>query len=483
MNPEEIDKWDAIRFRFRNEPIDEVFLDFANITSKNFMESEPEQWYRFCDGDYTQTTLHQEWLDRLTSHDKVAIECAREHLKTSFMLNWILFHMWRVDNFSVIYISATHGQAKNKLQELENLYERNEDWLDIEPTSKQWSKMRKQFDNGSDIQGEGWGTAIEGAHVQLIVMDDILQERGAMTDSEVWDFYSRIISPMVTESGQLVLIGTKKRKNDIFDRVQKNPEWIHAKYPATPDEPIFPEKWPSDRLAAKKREMLPRNFNREFGLEVVIEDDVLIPPSWNERNRDDTMTYPTDGTKGGFNVLGMDPAISPTGDFAAFFSLRLHDTGMRRVLDVQRHQGMSLNNMMMKLRQLDTKFGYQTILIEQNSFQRLIVNEAIEKTALPVRGHETTKAKSDPAEGVPRIAVLYENGKYIYPYKESEDKEKTDMVHEALNSLRYDGGSLSDNHTPDIVMAKYLAERAIMRYQNEGNVLDEPFVIGVEGSL
>lgn len=482
MNPDEIERWDAIRYRFRNEPIDEVFLDFANITSKFFMEQEPEQWYRFCDGNYTKTDFHKQWMEYLINYDKVAIECSREHHKTSFMLNWILFNMFRQENFSVIYFSATHGQAKNKLQELENLWKRN-DWLGMEPTSKQWSKMHKKFQNGSNIRGEGWGTAVEGAHVQLIIMDDILQERGAMTDSEVWDFYSRIVSPMVTENGQLILIGTKKRKGDIFDRVDRNPEWIHRKYPSTPENPIFPEKWPVDRLKAKKREMLPRNFNREFGLEVIINDNVLMPPDWNERNRNQNLTYPTDGIRGGYNIMGMDPAISPTGDYAAFFSMQVQDDGTRRILDVQRHQGMSLNSMLSKLHQLDTKFGYQVIMIEQNSFQRLIVNEAIESSDLPVRGHSTTKKKSDPSEGIPRVAVHFENGKYMYPYEEQEDKEKTDMVHEALNSLQYQDGKLSDNHTPDIVMAKYLAERAIMSNETNSRALDRPMVIGVEGSL
>jgi len=482
MNPDDIEKWDAIRYRFSNEPVEDVFLDFSNLVSKHFMENEPEQWYRFCDGEYTDTNFHKEWLRLFTEHDKIAIESAREHHKTSFILNWILYNMWRTENFSVIYLSATHGQSKNKLQEFENLYKRN-DWLNLEQNDGQWSKMHKQFENGSSIRGEGWGTAIEGAHVQLIVMDDILQERGAMTDSEVWDFYSRIVSPMSTENGQIILIGTKKRKGDIFDRVERNPEWVHRKFPSTPDDPIFPEKWPQERLEAKKREMLPRNFNREFGLEVIIEDNVLMPPSWNEKNRQPKMTYPTEGTKGGFNVMGVDPAISPTGDFAAFFSMQLNDNGVRRVLDVQRHQGMSLNQMMAKLDQLDTKFGYQVVMVEQNSFQRIIVNQAVETTSLPIRGHETTKAKSDPAEGIPRIAVQFENGKYMYPYKEQEDKEKTDMVHEALNSLQYDGGNLDNNHTPDMVMAKYMAEKAIMSTKSAQSGLDQPLVVGVEGSL
>lgn len=211
MNLEDIDQWDLIRHRLRREPIDVAFIEFANIVTKKFMQKEPEQWYRFCDGDKTQTDFHQQWVDMFVENDKMAIESAREHHKTSWVLCLILFLMWRNDNFSVIYFSATHGQAKSKLQELENLWARNNDWLDIGKSDNTWSKMHKEFDNGSNIKAEGWGTAVEGAHVQLIVMDDILQERGSMTDEEVWDFYAQVVSPMATESGKVILVGTKKR--------------------------------------------------------------------------------------------------------------------------------------------------------------------------------------------------------------------------------------------------------------------------------
>ena len=485
MNIEDIEKWDAIRLRFREKPTRDVFMEFANVCSKFFMEDEPEQWYRFCDGNYTQTAFHKEWLDLIVENDRIAIECAREHHKTSFILNYILYQMLHNENFSVIYLSATQGQAKSKLQELDDIYGRNNHWIDIEKDSNNWSKFHKQFENGANITGEGFGTALEGAHVQLIVMDDILQEEGTggMSDKEIWNYYSKVVSPMVTEGGKIILIGTKKRRGDIFDKIDNNSRWAHERYPSTPENPIFPEKWPIDRLEAKRKEMMPRNFKREFGLEVVIGEDVLIEPDWNEKNRDYELEYPTEGWKEGLNVLGVDPAISPTGDYAAFFSMSLRDTGIRSILDWQRERGMSLNEMIMKMQRLDTKYNYQTIVIEKNSFQRIIVEEAIDQTSLPISGHETTKMKSDPSDGLPRIAVMFENGKYRYPYKTDEDKEHTDEMFDALNSLRYNNGRLENNHTPDIVMAKYMAEQAIKRWESGNNGLGKPLVRGVKGGL
>lgn len=484
MNLEDITKWDAVRNRFRVKEPEEAFIEFANLCSKMYMDTEPEQWYRFCDGNYTKTDFHKNWLELILKNEKIAIECAREHHKTAFILLYILYNMWRRDNFSVIYFSATQGQAKSKVAEWQDIYERNS-WLKLDKSDKNWSKFYKQFQNGSSILGEGFGTAVEGAHVQLIVMDDILQEEGTggMSDEEVWNFYAKVVSPMVTESGKIILIGTKKRQGDIFDRVDRNSEWVHERYPDTPDDLIFPEKWPKSRLEAKKREMMARNFNREFGLQVIVESEVMMPPSWNERNVDEELSYPTDGWKDGFNVCGVDPAISPTGDECAFFSMSLKPNGQRFVIDHQRHQGMSLNSMIMKLNQLDTRYNFQVVMIEKNSFQSIIVNEAIQQTALPINGHQTTRTKSDPTEGIPRIAVLFENGKYIYPYKTSEDKVKTDQVFDALNSLKYDQGKIVNNHTPDIVMAKYMAEQAIRKWEGSNRSLGKPMVRGVKGGI
>lgn len=482
MGIDDINRWDLIRHRLKTKPIDEVFIEFANIISKNFMEKEPEQWYRFCDGDKTQGDFHKQWLDMFMENNKNAIECAREHHKTSWVLCLILFLMWRNDNFSVIYFSATQGQAKSKLKELEELWKRNKDWLDVDKSDDTWTKLEKQFDNGSFIKGEGWGTAVEGAHVQLIVMDDILQERGSMDDEEVWEFYAQVVSPMSTESGNIVLVGTKKRSGDIFDKVQNNPEWSHAKYPSTPDDPIFPEKWPVERLKAKRREMGSRYFNREFGLQVIIGEEVLMPPKWNEDNTDPDNTYP-DSSKGGLAVMGFDPAISPTGDYAAFYAMKKLDDGSRKVLHFSREKGMSLQSMITKLQILDNRYTFQVIVVENNSFQQLIEQEAIERTALPIEGHTTSSKKSDPVEGIPRIAVNFENGKYLYPYKDDKDIEKTEMMFDALNSLKLDKGKLTNNHTPDIVMAKYLAEQGLLKFENNNNVLTEPFCVGVKGSL
>lgn len=483
MDLEDIERWDLIRHRLKSEPIEKTFIQFANLASKTFMKDEPEQWHRFCDGNKTVTGFHKDWLEMLVNNDRVGIECAREHLKTAWVMNLILFLLWRNDNFQALYFSATHKQSKNKLAEFEDIWRRNKDWMQFDKSDETWSKFHKKFENGSSLKAEGWGTAVEGAHVQLIIMDDILQERGAMTDKETWQFYTNIISPMSTENGTIVLVGTKKRKGDIFDKVQHNPEWEHARYPdADPDSPIFPEKWPPERLKAKRREMGTRSFNREFGLEVIAGDDVLINPKWNDDNIDKSMSYPT-STQGGFVVGGLDPAISATGDYTAFFVMRKQDDGTREILHVYRKQGMSINEMMMKLRTLDEKYTFQQIIIEQNAFQQLIVNEAVDNTGLPVQGHTTTKKKSDPREGLPRIASLFENGKYLYPYKEKEDIEKTELVHEALNSLKYENGKIQNNHTPDIVMAKFLAEQGIMKRESERRHAD-PFVVGVrEGSI
>lgn len=485
MDPNDIGRWDAVRAYLRNEPIREVFLDFANLSSKQYMKHEPENWYRFCDGNYTETDFHKEWLDIVMDNQQVAIECSREHLKTSWVLNFILYHMWRIPNFSVIYFSATQGQAKDKLAEWEDLYDRNAHWLELDKSKETWSKFNKQFTNGSEIRAEGWGTAVEGAHVQLIVLDDILQEEGTggMTDEETWKFYSKVVSPMSTESGRIILIGTKKRQGDIFDKISDNPEWEHRRYPSTPEDPIFPEKWPKERLESKRREMTPQSFDREFGLEVMLTEDALIPKSWNERNTDETISYATDGWKDGMTVCGVDPAISPTGDNAAFFCQALLQDGERLPLDIQQHKGMTINDMLMKMHSLDNKYDFDCIMIEKNSFQRIIVNEAIDRTSLPIQGHETTKVKSDAAEGVPRISVLFENGKYRYPYKTNQDVNKTEMVFKALNQLQYKNGKLTNDHTPDIVMAKYMSERALAKFESGTKGLDSPLVRGVKGGL
>ena len=96
----------------RESPI--TMGEFINETLENYMSQEPGDFVPLSD-------MHQEWADLFNMGTHTAIICARGHLKTSWGLSALAYHMLSHRNFRALYISATLEQAWDKLEQFEEL--------------------------------------------------------------------------------------------------------------------------------------------------------------------------------------------------------------------------------------------------------------------------------------------------------------------------------------------------------------------------
>ena len=147
--------------------------DFINDVLEHYMELEPGEFVPLGQ-------MHAEWADVFDSGTHASIICARGHLKTSWSLSALAFHMAMQPNYRALYISATLEQAWDKLEQFEEICRRS--WrLDSfmksqhEDDKVTWRKGAKYFNNGSRVHAASIGKALEGPHVHMIILDDILQ--------------------------------------------------------------------------------------------------------------------------------------------------------------------------------------------------------------------------------------------------------------------------------------------------------------------
>ena len=78
--------------------------EFINETLENYMEQEPGEFVPLGE-------MHSEWEKTFNKGTHTAIICARGHLKTSWALSNLAYHMLTNKNFRALYISATLEQA------------------------------------------------------------------------------------------------------------------------------------------------------------------------------------------------------------------------------------------------------------------------------------------------------------------------------------------------------------------------------------
>lgn len=453
--------------------------------------------------------VHKHWAEKFNSDGNIGILAHRDALKTTFTLGYLIACLEYNEGFRAHWITNTQGQAHKKAHaELLKFIERNP-WLVNLNNPTQNNKESKEFQNGSMLYSGWLFGAIEGDRSHLLILDDVIKERGDGGTDQVIQWIEGVTVPMVKDSGETAIIGTRKRPDDIYSRLigrdaydfteypaildvwdqefreddnwadRRPPESLYTEVPNTFDDPgttihvLWPEARGADYLARKKSQMSPHLFWREYCM-------VIRGASGNLIDQQDINRLVDDGgcsirnqappreyapSSGEMVIVGHDPAQSPTGDKAAFVTQLIQADGTRRILDAQANQGMSPSSIRATLLDLNDRYDPAKIVIEDNGMQQYIVNDAISLTPdmkAKVTGMSTTGKKHSWENGIPRLRTLVENGN-LQLYRGDDGVE--DFVQAAL-SLDLSDGKLQ-GHTPDLIAAWFMAEKGEAKTQTQ----------------
>ena len=449
--------------------------EFINETLENYMEQEPGTFVPLGE-------MHSEWEKTFNKGTHTAIICARGHLKTSWALSNLAYHMLTNQNFRALYISATLEQAWDKLEQFEELCRRS--WRLQGMMKKKssdevgaWRKGAKYFNNGSRVHAASIGKALEGPHVHMIILDDVLQEFPSLSDENVIHYIKRVVMPMRLPDERILLVGTQKRINDATDWVTESPQWNVVRHPALLDDetPRWPEYWTLERLEEEKYTMGSRAFESEYMLNPLYPESAVIPYEVlnNCLDKGASMGLAPEGWE---TIMGVDLAVGmdTMNDETSYTVVAYNrDTGMRQLLynwtgKIQAQGNAWLDAQLLTLRQLSERFKPFKIIVESNGYQRLVVHAAQQLEGVPVEGHNTGREKHKVDTGIPGIAVRMEQGKYIIPWdKASKENSKPGMrkLVDGLSRLVYGKNGRLEGHTPDSVMSLWMCELAIQEME------------------
>lgn len=203
--------------------------------------------------------IHWEWCELAMNERRLALVAPREHSKSeTFTVNATA---WRCEKFPGMwtYIFAQTGdQAKIMLERTIKAIEETAPWLLLKASITQTSA---KLANGCQINTAGAGKSVRGAHPDVIVGDDVLEEAQCRTElqrkrTESWwkGTVGGMAHPGTTRRVQLEpgapfqtvafgptvvhLVGTPFHDQDLLMGMRRNPMYKFYRYAAEfhPDE-------------------------------------------------------------------------------------------------------------------------------------------------------------------------------------------------------------------------------------------------------
>ena len=202
---------------------------------------------------------------------------------------------------------------------------------------------------GPSVTAVGVGSVSTGSRADLLICDDIVDVKALRSRADrerVKAFFHENLMNLLEPEGRFWGLFTPWHQDDLNSDLKKNPAYAlfrravvtvgQAFQPdnqaGKPDlqpfsddawQPVWPEKWPAERLAARRREIGAAAFARAYRLVCVPDEDVPIQAEWVQfwvereewsaerrqacSGRETASSYET-------IVLAIDPAVSQKSD-------------------------------------------------------------------------------------------------------------------------------------------------------------------------
>lgn len=459
------------------------------------------------------------WLDLFEEETKRAKETGvkakllvlapRDHGKTEVAITYATRALCMNRDIRILWISESQTQAEKRMRRVVSLLKSSkirEDWTQ-EPeagagtfgSAEGWRSNMIYLERSKDsvdasLECIGAGGAVTGGHFDLILCDDIQDDRNTYTTgvrSKTREWWKGTVAPMLSRGGAQIVIGTRKHHDDLFGHLIDDPTFrvMHdqaiSKWPTRYEyiretdpngreiitgvdveggSSLWPEERPLDYLLLERRAIGTRLFEREFQNEVTDESSAAFKMAWLDTALEKGAPYRlgeippqvVDIVQGWDFSLVTDPkgAEARDTDFTVGITWGRDEEGNRYLIDIERRRGMSPVELRARVSEFYERYKgrVRIVAVEKNAFGELHYLGLQRSTDLPLKGHIThARNKADPWEGVPALSVLAENHKLVFPSSRDSDRERLEpLIHElySLGKARHD----------DTVMALWIAE-------------------------
>lgn len=398
---------------------DPNYLRLAELYRKRSLARiDPDVFITLCFRDAAghpieQSTVHKELQDYLTEHPKALVELPRDHGKSFQVCCRVLWELGRSPELRVKMVCATEAVAAERSRFLRDAIDNNAMLREVFPELKRGSPwaaeafaVRRTGDViGPSVAAFGVGAGSTGTRADLLVCDDIVDVRALHSRAErerTAAYFHDNLMNLLEPDGRFWGLCTPWHPDDLNARLKTNTSFALFRRAIGSDlEPVWPERWTRERLAARRAEIGAASFARGYHLLPVAEEETPIRGEWVRFWTEDV---PPDDV-----VLSVDPAVSAGAKADASALVVLGRTGSEvRVLaaSARRVSAPELVNLM---DEFDRHWNPSVILFETNA-AFLGISDLLKRHARFGAKLKGVTQSKDKAARVAAFSVVVENG-------------------------------------------------------------------------
>lgn len=264
-----------------------------------------------------QAAIHRDLQHFLSAHSRALVELPRDHGKTVQVCGRILWELGRNPGLRVKLVCATDALAADRSRYLREQIAGNPLVGIVFPhlvpglpwAAEAFTVRRPAEAVGPSVAAFGVGTGSTGSRADLLVCDDIVDVRSLHSPGDrrrVRDYFTNNLLNLLEPDGRFWGLCTPWHPDDLNAHLKANRSYAVFRRAVGPNlEPVWAEKWSSEKLATRRAEIGEASFARGYRLITMSEGEVTIRPEWvrfwnEEWSREQTERL----------VLAVDPAVS-----------------------------------------------------------------------------------------------------------------------------------------------------------------------------
>ena len=417
--------------------------------------------------DFDVNWHHLEWGNLAQIYSHLGIEAARGHGKSYYYSK--AFPLWKMYRYQKntslkkapkdlayckegMIITNEYKLANHLLGKVKEEIEENDILRKVlmpDKKSDGWAAEGIKCRNGAVLSAKSVGSKMRGLHPNYIVCDDYLNDQVLYSmeqNKKYIDHFNSVTMNLLEPGGQIVVVGTPFREDDLYAELKKSKMFRMFEYPGIfPNGRVLWEGRHSFQSLLDKRQMYGSMvFSREILVRPISTASSLFPyPTIKECfNNNTSIIKNIHSSREKFKkvVIGCDFAISANigADFSVFTVVGVDERDHYHILDIWRKSGATYDEQVGSIKRMYQDFQPDVLLVEDNGMQKIFV-QMLNDQGVPAQGQTTSaKNKYDLHQGIPNLAALFEQGRIHIPRGNQMSQDITDVLVQELSTFTWD---------------------------------------------
>lgn len=427
-----------------------------------------------------QSPFHIDLQNAFTTQKQIVVMSHPDSGKTNQLaVGRVLWELGRNPNLRVMLLYNAEDSAMKTLATIRRYIESSAELHAVFPNLKRgavWKDdsiivQRSAYSRDPSVVAVGYNSRrIQGARVDLLIVDDLLDAQVTATEAQrrkLSSWVKNTVFTRLTDDSRVAFLTNAWHPRDLAHELVKERGWFLLKRPIRePDGKIWWHRWSEHRLASIKKSLGPLEYARSFECDPRDDGTRVFRPEHVEYALSRGEGY------GYLHQLDLIPdnCIIVTGvDLAAavadgaksaaktvITSIFFHPNQTRQIIRIRAGRWRA-TQILQELNAVGAAFPKNHwIVVENNGVQKWILDLAAENdidVGVALVPFQTGRNKVDPRFGVASMAAEFERRKWILPrscYLPDEQTEVDDLVAQMIDYV-------PEAHTGDHLMSAWIA--------------------------